>query len=112
VKTLEATIECEFPNDKIYKYEGIFKSPKLLQDIPLSPENLLLRGSSLRNTEFIYGVVVFVGHDSKIMLNTMSQRNKVPRNERTMNKLIICFFIIQSLICFICALYSTLWSRD
>ena len=29
---------------------------------PVSIDNLLLRGSSLRNTEQIYGVVVYVGH--------------------------------------------------
>jgi magnesium-transporting ATPase (P-type) len=37
------------------------------QEFALSADNLLLRGSSLRNTEFIYGLVIFSGKDSKIM---------------------------------------------
>ena len=35
----------------------------------LDYNNLLLRGSSLRNTEYIFGIVIYVGHNTKIMLN-------------------------------------------
>ena len=37
------------------------------EQISLGPENLLLRGSSVRNTEYAYGVAVFCGHDTKVM---------------------------------------------
>lgn len=35
--------------------------------ISLRADNLLLRGSRIRNTEFIYGVTIYQGHDTKIM---------------------------------------------
>ena len=38
--------------------------------LSVSDENLLLRGSSLRNTEWAIGIVVFTGHDTKIMRNS------------------------------------------
>jgi phospholipid-transporting ATPase len=34
--------------------------------ISLSNDNMLLRGMSLRNTEFIYGIVVYTGFETKI----------------------------------------------
>ena len=52
----------------------------------LSAENFLLRGSILRNTAFIYGVVVYVGHNTKIMMNSTVSKVKVSRNERMLNK--------------------------
>ncbi len=83
---LDAHIECESPNDRIYKFEGIFKGGQLAsQTLSLSSDNLLLRGSSLRNTEYAYAVVVFVGHDTKIMLNSTASRSKTSRNERMTN---------------------------
>jgi magnesium-transporting ATPase (P-type) len=57
-------VVCEEANDLIYKFEGtIFFAPGNEGDkIPLSSENLLLRGSSLRNTEYVLGMIVYSGH--------------------------------------------------
>ena len=38
-------------------------------EISLSADNMVLRGSKLRNTSYVYGVTVFTGHDTKIMRN-------------------------------------------
>lgn len=35
--------------------------------VPLSPDQILLRGAQLRNTQWIHGVVVYTGHDTKLM---------------------------------------------
>lgn len=85
VLKFEGHVFCESPNDRIYKFEGNMQTSKLTKEISLLADNLLLRGSNLRNTEFIWGVVVFVGHDSKIMLNSTSARNKFSRNEKATN---------------------------
>jgi len=37
---------------------------------PLDPDQILLKGSTLRNTEWLIGVCVFTGHDTKIMKNS------------------------------------------
>lgn len=37
--------------------------------IPLSPDQLLLRGAQIRNTPWAYGFVVFTGHETKLMRN-------------------------------------------
>ena len=38
--------------------------------ISLGADNMILRGCKLRNTEYVYGVTVFSGHDTKIMMNS------------------------------------------
>ena len=47
----------------------------------LGADNLLLRDCILRNTDEVYGVVVYAGHQSKAMLNNTGPRHKV-RNRR------------------------------
>ena len=59
-------IECEAPNNGIYKFEGIMKMDSK-PDLSLGPENMFLRGSMLRNTEAAFGIVIFTGHETKVM---------------------------------------------
>lgn len=33
----------------------------------LGPDQILLRGAQLRNTQWVHGVVVYTGHDTKLM---------------------------------------------
>ena len=39
----------------------------LLSPAPLGPDQVLLRGAQLRNTQWVVGIVVYTGHDSKLM---------------------------------------------
>ena len=58
------------PDEMIYKFEGTLSIEALTKPMSLSVENFLLRGSSLRNTDFIYGIVTYTGHETKIMKNS------------------------------------------
>jgi phospholipid-transporting ATPase len=44
--------------------------------VSLSADNIVLRGSSLKNTEYIYGLAVFTGHDTKVMKNSAHAKMK------------------------------------
>ena len=55
-------IVCEEANDQIYKFEGTLYMPSVGRVFALSNENLILRGSSLRNTAWALGVIVYTGH--------------------------------------------------
>ena len=61
---LEGQINIEQPNNRIYKFDGNFDLNTNL--IPLNNDCVALRGMSLRNTEYVHGIVVYTGHDSKI----------------------------------------------
>ena len=36
------------------------------EHIALNNDNILLRGMSLRNTEFVYGLIIYTGPESKM----------------------------------------------
>jgi phospholipid-transporting ATPase len=60
-------LRSENPNNSLYTYEGTLNTDG--KTIPLDPNQLLLRGAQLRNTEWIYGLVIFTGHETKLMRN-------------------------------------------
>jgi len=39
------------------------------KQVPLGPDQLLLRGAQIRNTPWLYGLVVYSGHETKLMRN-------------------------------------------
>lgn len=45
--------------------------------VPVSTENLLLRQCLLKNTDFVEGIVIYAGHETKAMLNNGGPRYKV-----------------------------------
>ncbi|CAN1837058.1 Probable phospholipid-transporting ATPase 4 [Linum perenne] len=89
-KGLSGTIKCEDPNPSLYTFVGNFEYDR--QVYPLDPSQILLRDSKLRNTAFIYGVVVFTGFDSKVMQNSTKSPSKRSRVERKMDKIIYILF--------------------
>ena len=104
-------IESEPPHANLYQHSGVVRwkqrdtidphGPQ--QDLaePISIQNLLLRGCSLRNTEWILGVVVFTGQETKIMINSGITPSKRSRIARELNWNVIYNFIILFFMCLI-----------
>jgi len=63
----------------LYKFEG--KIDINDEILPLDTNSLVLRGMSLRNTDYIYGMVVFTGHETKVMMNSADAKYKKSRLE-------------------------------
>jgi phospholipid-transporting ATPase len=62
-------MQAEPPSEKIYQFNGVLSCGN--QDIALTYENFCLRGSVLRNTGYVVGVVTYTGKDTKIMQNSI-----------------------------------------
>ena len=96
----DARLECEAPNNQLYKFEGTWIVPGDEDDaikVGLSADNVLLRGSTLRNAKWALGVVVFTGADTKLMRNATRAPRKTSRLERHMNVLVMCVGAFQTL---------------
>lgn len=79
------------------------------QKVVLSNDNILLRGTSLRNTPFIYGVAIYTGKDTKIAMNSNPPRYKNSRMAILTNVHIITLFVAQCIISTVCAFVATSW---
>ena len=76
----------------------------------LDHNNLLLRGTSLRNTDWVYGLVIYSGHDTRIMMNSSKARTKFSNLETQTNRQIVYIFLFQILICIGCASLNQMWT--
>ena len=76
-------IQCDRPDTNMYRLNGNVVMDK--QTSPVDLSMTLLRGTVLRNTNWVIGVVLFTGLDSKIILNSGGTPSKRSKVERQMN---------------------------
>ncbi|XP_026462276.1 phospholipid-transporting ATPase IA-like isoform X1 [Ctenocephalides felis] len=107
---LTATLECEPPNRLLYEFAGVLK-PHGEQAIALGPDQLLLRGAMLRNTSWAFGVVVYTGHDTKLMQNSTSAPLKRSTVDKLTNTQILMLFFILCVLCLLSAIFNELWTQ-
>jgi len=96
---------AEKPNCKIHRFRGIAEIEGL-EAIYFNYSNLLLRGTFLKNTTYALGLVVYTGHDTKLMKNQGACRNKKSHIEKQLNKYIFGVFIVQLIMCLLLTLLA------
>ena len=105
---LTGRVFADMPNPELYqlngkiilKYSNDINNEKMKEfNLPLDSKQLLLRGAKLKNTEWVIGIVVYSGHNCKIMKNTKEPITKYSSVEKLMNKSLIFIFIFQGLLC-------------
>ena len=84
---LTGRVRSEQPNSSLYTYEATLTMQNSggERELPLTPDQLLLRGAILRNTLWIHGIVVFTGHETKLMRNATATPIKRTAVERQLN---------------------------
>ncbi|XP_059316657.1 phospholipid-transporting ATPase 3-like isoform X2 [Lycium ferocissimum] len=104
VSEFKGEVQCEQPNNSLYTFAGNLIIQK--QTLPLGPNQLLLRGCSLRNTQYIVGAVIFTGHETKVMMNAMKIPSKRSSLEKKLDKLILTLFSVLFCMCLLGAIGS------
>jgi magnesium-transporting ATPase (P-type) len=82
---------CDSPNEYLDKWDGnitYFTPGKDKVTINVSPKQLLLRGCKLKNTEFCIGFAVYMGPESKIMMNAKKPPTKISNVQKMMNRML------------------------
>ncbi|KAK9369676.1 hypothetical protein V1509DRAFT_618776 [Lipomyces kononenkoae] len=101
----------EDPNTDLYNFEGnvTINGTKY----SLSNDNVLYRGSILRNTPRAIGLVIFTGQETKIRMNaTVSPRVKAPRLQTRINNIIVFMVLFVVFISAFCTAMERLWIDD
>jgi magnesium-transporting ATPase (P-type) len=95
--TIEGIIQCDLPNPSLYMLNG--KTNMRLNGIgnefPLEAKNLLLKGAKLRNTEWVIGIIIYTGHNCKLMKNAKDPVIKMSSVESLLNKLLLVILFLQ-----------------
>lgn len=102
-QNFRAMIRCEDPNANLYSFIGTLDLGQ--EHHPLSPQQLLLRDSKLRNTDYIFGVVIFTGQDTKVIQNSTAPPSKRSKIERRMDKIVYSLFAFLVLLCTIGSIF-------
>ncbi|XP_075868225.1 putative phospholipid-transporting ATPase IA isoform X4 [Nelusetta ayraudi] len=105
---LSGRMECESPNRHLYEFVGNIRLERH-STIPLGPDQILLRGAQLRNTQWVHGVVVYTGHDTKLMQNSTRPPLKLSNVERITNFQILVLFGCLLAISLVCSIGQTIW---
>ena len=85
IHALNGDMIVDSPNELLDYWEGSIQSTSVNQKAPCSIKNLLLRGSFVRNTKYMLGVVVYTGKDTKIFRNLKKPPHKVSNVMKRMN---------------------------
>ena len=64
----------------------------------------------MRNTEWVIGVCVFTGHETKIMMNSSKATDKQSKLEIATEKYLLLVVLIQFLICLVAAIVQSFWA--
>ncbi|XP_051945038.1 phospholipid-transporting ATPase IA isoform X1 [Xyrauchen texanus] len=105
---LSGRMECESPNRHLYEFVGNIRLDGH-STVPLGPDQILLRGAQLRNTQWVHGIVVYTGHDTKLMQNSTRPPLKLSNVERITNFQILLLFGCLLAISFVCSIGQTIW---
>ncbi|XP_046430258.1 phospholipid-transporting ATPase VD isoform X1 [Neodiprion fabricii] len=103
-----SVVEVDQPSTRIYRFHGAVVHSSGSR-VPVSTENLLLRECLLKNTDFVEGIVVYAGHETKAMLNNGGPRYKRSRLERQMNLDVVWCVFILVVLCLVGAIGCRLW---
>ncbi|KAL1892970.1 drs2 neo1 protein [Sporothrix stenoceras] len=103
-----AEIVSEDPNLDLYNYEG-----RVLvngEAMPLTLNNVVFRGSVVRNTSDMVGLVVNSGEECKIRMNAhRHKRAKAPAMQSVVNRIVILLVIFVVLLSVGCSVGNGIW---
>lgn len=101
----------EHPNKLIDSFSGVIALEGVTRE-PIQPQNVLLRGCVLRNTDCIMGVVLNTGHDTKVMMSNTTTKSKTSNLESATSKEIRKIIFLLFLVCFTGATGQAVWDKE
>uniref|UniRef100_A0A7S2WGS7 Phospholipid-transporting ATPase n=1 Tax=Rhizochromulina marina TaxID=1034831 RepID=A0A7S2WGS7_9STRA len=103
------SLRSELPNNHLSTFEGTFRDEKG-DNHPLSNENVLLRGTQLKNSLWVRGLVVFTGRESKIQMNAAKPPHKMSSMTVLANTETLIIFLVQCGFCLLCGILAGLFA--
>ena len=105
--SITGEVVADMPNPSLYQLNGRMRlnfkidssSDEENYKIPLDAKQLLLKGAKLKNTKWVLGIVIYTGHNCKLMKNAKDPISKFSSVESLMNSGLIIIFVVQFILC-------------
>ncbi|CAH8634729.1 unnamed protein product [Heterobilharzia americana] len=113
VEQLYLKVNCQQPNEQLYTFEGRYTSKHSNDtNLPLVITNLALRGARLISTEYVIGMVLYTGKDTKLSLNSKQAKRKYSSREGLSNMILLIFMVLMLGLTIILSILSTIWIKN
>jgi len=107
----KAHFVVEDPNLNLYSFEG--KVAVEDETLPLTNNEIIYRGSVLRNTSEVFGLVMYTGEECKIRMNaTKNPRIKAPALQSVVNRVVIIIVIFVLLLAIFNTVAYQIWQEE
>ena len=112
--TIEGIIQCDLPNPSLYMLNGKanMRFNGIGNEFPLDAKNLLLKGAKLRNTDWIIGIVIYTGHNCKLMKNAKDPILKMSSVESLLNKLLVVILFLEIFLSIISCICHSVYYKN
>ncbi|CCI48859.1 unnamed protein product [Albugo candida] len=114
---IDGFLESELPNGDIHHYSGTLHITSTYTGVssvtPVQLKNVVYRGSRLRNTNCIYGLVIHTGTDCTILMNSGDEFPvKVSSIDEKTNRQVVIVVALVALMSFFGALGAQLYAKS
>jgi len=96
----------------LYNWVGTMSVPGMVAQTPLDLDQVLLRGSSLRNCKWVMALVIYTGEQTKVRLNSRKGATKVSTVDRLMNRQLYGLFVALLVFAAVSGIGSAIWVND
>ena len=108
---LNGVIICDYPNENLNVWNGqIIEYDR--EEVHCDIDNIVLKGCYLKNTDYICGIIVYSGRNTKIMKNAKNVKGKYSKVLFIMNKFLYSVFIFEISLCILFGYLSLVWEEN
>ncbi|TVY81302.1 putative phospholipid-transporting ATPase DNF3 [Lachnellula suecica] len=110
ISQCRAQFSVEDPNPNLYEFFGKVSVNGKIS--PLTPENIVYRGSTLRNTNRAFGMITNTGEECKLRMNaSRNPRSKAPAIQSVTNRVVMVLVAFVILLATGCTAGYEIWSK-
>ena len=118
--TLQGTLACQVPNKELNVFQGVLSIHDRIQsdngsdgssvlESAVDSQNLLLRGSILKNSNWVAGMIVYTGRLTKLSLNMNTTKFKFSGIETSLNQFVPKVLFLQLVLTLVIIIH---WNQD
>ncbi|KAE9373441.1 putative phospholipid-transporting ATPase [Stipitochalara longipes BDJ] len=111
IAACRALVVVEDPNIDLYNFDGRVTIDG--ETLPLTTNEVILRGSTLRNTSTAIGMVINTGEECKIRMNANKMpRIKSPAMQVISNKIVVLLVVFVLILALFCTIAYQIWTEN